>query len=95
MKVSLNTIRFYRDKYNWSGEPAPDGVDKLVDRIGAQLGAIEEVIDVGSKYKNVLIVKIVSCLDHTNADRLHICKVDDDGKTQNVERDADGYIQVV
>jgi len=95
MKISLNHIRFYRDKYDWSGDPAPDGVQALADRIGGQLGAIEEIIDFGAKYQGVLIVKVVSCVDHPNADRLHLCKVDDGGKAENIERDENGHVQVV
>lgn len=95
MKVSLNTIRIVNQKYGSAGDPAPDGVEKLAERIGAQLGAIEEVIDIGSKYDGALIVKVVACDDHPNADRLHFCTIDDGGKIQNIERDAKGLIQVV
>ena len=95
MKFSLNHIRYYRDRYNWSGDPAPDGVEKLAEKIGAQLGAIEEIIDIGAKYRGILIVKVARCEQHPNADRLHVCKVDDGGKAQNVERDENGHVQVV
>ena len=95
MKVSLNHIRFYQNMYKWSGDPALDGVEKLAEKIGAQLGAIEEVIDLGKKYHGIVVVKVVSCVDHPNADRLHVCKVDDGGKVQNVERDENGFVQVV
>ena len=95
MKVSVNTLRGYQQQYRWSGDPAPDSVDALARRIGSQLGAIEEVIDFGSKYGGVMIVKVVSCADHPNADRLHVCKVDDGGRAQNVERDEQGHVQVV
>jgi phenylalanyl-tRNA synthetase beta chain len=95
MKISINQIRFYQQMYDWAGDPAPDGVDALVERIGAQLGAVEEIIDFGSKYEGVRIVKVVSCDDHPNADRLHVCKIDDGGKTEGIERDENGYVQVV
>jgi phenylalanyl-tRNA synthetase beta chain len=95
MKISINHIRYYRDTYNWSGDPAPQGAEALAERIGAQLGAIEEVIDVGSRYNGVIIAKVMSCDDHPNADRLHICKLDDGGRAQNVDRDDNGYVQVV
>lgn len=95
MKISVNHIRYYQNMYHWAGDPAPHGVEALVERIGAQLGAIEEVLDIGAKYEGVLIVKVISCDAHPNADRLHICKIDDGGKAQNVERDEAGYVQVV
>lgn len=95
MKVSVNSIKFMNQRYGCAGDPAPDGVEKLAEKIGAQLGAIEEIIDIGSKYEDILVVKVVSCVQHPNADRLHVCKVDDGGKAQNVERDENGHVQVV
>ncbi len=95
MKVSLNHIRYYNGKYHWAGDPAPDGVGALVQKIGAQLAAVEEVIDFGRRYEGVTVVKVVSCEDHPDADRLHVCMVDDSGKAQNVERDEKGLVQVV
>jgi phenylalanyl-tRNA synthetase beta chain len=88
VKVSLNWIREYLDF-----ELPP--VDELVEKIGAQLGAVEEVIDLGKKYQGIVIVKVVSVADHPDADRLHVCKVDDGGKVQSMERDENGYVQVV
>lgn len=95
MKISLNTLRFYRNEYDWAGDPAPDGIDVLVQKIGAQLGAVEEVVEFGKKYQGVVIVKIVACDPHPNADRLKVCTVDDAGVTPNVARDDRGYVQVV
>ncbi len=95
MKVSLNQIRHYQEKYHWSEDLAPDGVDALVEKIGAQLGAVEAVVPFGERFDGVLIAKIVACEAHPNADRLHVCKVDDGGKAQSVERDANGLVQVV
>src|SRR5688572_12686655 len=95
MKISLNAIRFINQHYDSAGDPAPNGVDDLVQKIGAQLGAVEEVVPFGAKFKGVLIVRVVSCEDHPNADRLHVCKVDDGGKAEGVERDENGHVQVV
>jgi phenylalanyl-tRNA synthetase beta chain len=95
MKISVNTIRFLNQHYNSAGEPAPNGVDDLAERIGAQLGAIEEVVSYGKRFDKVLVVQIASCVDHPNADRLHICMIDDGGVVDGVERDEHGYIQVV
>jgi phenylalanyl-tRNA synthetase beta chain len=95
MKVSLNTLRFINQRYDSAGDPAPDGVDAIVTKIGAQLGAVEEVIDFGKRFEGAIVVTIVSCEDHPNADRLHVCKIDDGGKLEHVERDENGLVQVV
>lgn len=95
MKVSLENIKFYNDMYKCSGDPAPDGIEALVEKINTQLGGVDEVIDFGAKYKDILIVKIVSCEKHPNADKLNVCKIDDGGVNKNVERDSNGYVQVV
>jgi len=95
MKISLNTLRFVNQHYNTSGDPAPNGVTELVEKIGSQLGAVEETIDFGKKYEAVIVAKIVSCVDHENSDHLHICKIDDGGKAQDVERDEQGLVTVV
>ncbi|MDB5169183.1 MAG: Phenylalanine-tRNA ligase beta subunit [Candidatus Saccharibacteria bacterium] len=90
MKVSLTAIKWqgYNDLFDL-------GVDALVEKIGAQLGAVEEVIDLGKKYDGVIVAKVVSCVDHPDADRLHICLVDDGGVAKDVERNQDGFVQVV
>ncbi len=69
--------------------------DKLVQKAGAQLGGIEEVIDWAPKYGGVVVVKIVSCEDHLDSDHLHICKIDDGGVAKDVDRDENGLVQVV
>ena len=95
MKISLNEMRFYQQRYQWSGEPAPDGAEALVERIGAQLGAVEETIDFGTRFKDAIIVKVVECRKHENSDHLNVCKIDDGGRTPDVERDEKGLVQVV
>ena len=69
MKVSLNTVKKY------AGLELPP-VEELVTRINAQLGGVEEVIDLNAKYKDAKIVKVVECEKHANADKLSVCKVD-------------------
>lgn len=69
MRVSLNTIKRYIDF-----ELPP--TDELVKRINAQLGGVEEVIDLGVKYKDTKIVKVVECEKHPNADKLSSCRID-------------------
>lgn len=90
MKVSLNTIR-------WQGysDAVALPLDELVAKIGAQIGAVEEVVDLGARYDSIWVAKVVSVADHPNADKLHICLIDDGQKTPGVTRDEKGLIQVV
>lgn len=88
MKVSLNAVKQYIDF------ELPSTAE-LVKRINEQLGGVEQVIDLASKYKDVVIVKVVSAEQHPNADRLKVTKVDDGGVVKDVERDENGYVQVV
>jgi len=88
MKVSLKWVRQYLD---FDLPP----VQELVDRIGAQLGAVEEVVNLGEKYQGIVVVKVVECQKLENSDHLNHCLVDDGGKVQNVERDERGLVQVI
>ena len=87
MKVSLKTVRQFTD----INMP----VDELVTKINQQLGSVDETHNIGAQYKDALIVKVVSCAKHENADKLNVCKIDDGGVREDVERDTDGLIQVV
>lgn len=95
MKISLNTIRGMNQRNDTNGDIAPDGVEKLVEKIGAQLGGVDEVIDVGKKYQGIVVAKVVSCVKHDGADNLKVCKIDDGGVVKGVERDENGHVQVV
>ncbi|HEX8390025.1 MAG TPA: phenylalanine--tRNA ligase subunit beta, partial [Candidatus Saccharimonadales bacterium] len=87
MKVSLNTIK----QYTAVTEP----VETLVARVNAQLGGVEEIIDIGARYKGATIVRVVSCDKHPDADKLKVCRIDDGHSVADIERDAEGYVQVV
>jgi phenylalanyl-tRNA synthetase beta chain len=73
MKVSLNWLKEYV-KIDLS-------VDELVAKIGTQLGAVEEVIDLRHKYKGIHVVQIVEAKPHPDADKLSIYQATD-GKQQ-------------
>ncbi|HSX06874.1 MAG TPA: phenylalanine--tRNA ligase subunit beta [Candidatus Saccharimonadia bacterium] len=90
MKVPLVLSKFYTN-YDLTTEH----ISTLVEKIGAQLGAVEEVEDFGKKYQGVLVAKVVECSKHENSDHLNVCKIDDGGRAKDVERDANGYVQVV
>ena len=70
MKVNLNIVE------KLVGFALPP-VDELVARVNAQLGGVEEIIDLGAKYGAAKIVKVVECEKHPNADKLSVCKIDD------------------
>lgn len=88
MKVSLNTVKQFIDF-----ELPP--VEELRKHINEQLGGVENVTDLGAKYKGIVIVKVVSAEKHPNADKLSVCLVDDGGAVQNVPRNEYGHVQVV
>ena len=95
MKVSLNWVRYINEKYKSSAEPASEGISVLVDKIGAQLGAVEEVINLGERYQGIIAVKVVSCTKHPNADKLSVCLVDDGRTVKNVARNKNSLVEIV
>ena len=90
MKISLNTIRWYG-----YSDIVDLPLDDLLTKIGEQIGAVEEVVELGPKYDGIIVAKVVSCEKHPNADKLNICKIDDGGVDKNAERDNNGLVQVV
>lgn len=90
MNVSLNWAQYYSNV-----DLKSIGPDALVRKIGAQLGAVEEVVEWGSRYEGIIVAKVLSCDKHPNADRLSVCLIDDGGAVKDVERTVDGHVQVV
>ena len=88
MKVSLQTIQ------RLVSFELPE-INQLVGRINQRLGGVESVTDLSKKYKGAIIVRIISVQKHPNADKLSICLVDDAGAVKSVERNDNGYVQVV
>lgn len=70
-------------------------IDELATLIGARLVEIEEVIDLGAKYKDVVVARVVECGKLENSDHLNVTKLDDGGVVRDVERDENGLVQVV
>lgn len=68
MRVSINTIKQYTDL----SLPTP----KLVEKINQQLGGVEAITDLGERYKDAVVAKVVSCEKHPNADKLSVCMID-------------------
>jgi phenylalanyl-tRNA synthetase beta chain len=95
VKLSVNWLRYLNDKYHCAAEPMPNGIDDLVKKIGEQLGAVEEVINLGERYRGIVVVKVVSAEKHPNADKLKVCLVDDGRVVKDMPRDDKGYVEVV
>ncbi len=87
MIVSTNWIKKYTD--------IDLPIDELATLIGARLVEIEEVINLGKKYQGIIISKVVAVKKHDNADKLNVCLIDDGGRIEDVERNENGYVQVV
>lgn len=87
MIVSVNWLK----KYVTIDRP----IDELAELIGARLVEIEKVIDLGAKYKDVIITKVIEAAPVPDSDHLNLCKIDDGGVWKDVERDEHGLIQVV
>lgn len=70
-------------------------VDELATLIGARLVEIESVENLGEKYKGVVVAKVVECAPLEGSDHLNVTKIDDGGVVSDVERDENGFVQVV
>lgn len=87
MIISINWLKQFVD--------IDTKIDDLETLIGARLVEVESVDYIGDKYKDVLIVRVMSCEKVEGSDHLHLTKIDDGGKCQLVERDENGFVQVV
>ncbi len=90
MKVSLHWAKYYSNV-----DSTKVGVKKLVQKIGAQLGAVDEVVEWGPRFDGVVVAKIITCDKHPNADKLNVCTIDDGGVNKKVKRNDDGHVVVV
>ena len=86
MLISLNWIKKYAN-IKVSNE-------ELVKLIGARLVEVEEAIDETHKYDGIFAVKVMSA-EKIPDTHLTLCKIDDGGKAKKVERDENGYVQVM
>lgn len=87
MIISVNWLKQFTD--------ISISIEELTTIIGARLVEIEGVVDLGQKYKDVLVVKVVECAPLEGTDHLNLTKIDDGGVAKDVERDANGLVQVV
>ena len=86
MLISLNWIKKYVD--------IDIDNDELVKLIGSRLVEVEDVIDQTHKYDKIYAVEIKYC-EKIPDTHLSLCKIDDGGKATGVERDENGYVQVM
>ena len=87
MIISVNWLKKFTD--------ITLSMNELTDLIGARLVEIESVKSLADKYKDVIIVKVVTCTPMPDSDHLNVTKIDDGRQIENVERDENGFIQVV
>ena len=82
---------------NWLKKFVPNlpEIGELSKLIGARLVEIEGVENLGEKYKDVIIAKVISAEKVENSDHLNLCKIDDGGVRKDIERDENGFVQVV
>ncbi len=91
MKIGINSIKYlgYEEIFELP-------IDKLAEKIGAQLGAMDdEPFYLGGLYDGIVVAKVISCDSHGDADKLNVCTIDDGGVVEDVKRDNSGHVQVV
>ena len=54
MRVALSLAQFYTNL-----DTSKLDIDELVGKIGSQIGAVEEIIDLGRQYKGVVVARVV------------------------------------
>ncbi len=87
MKISLNWIKQFTD--------IAVSTDDLIKLATERLGGIESVTDLSRQYEGIVVARVVTAVKHPNADKLSLCKIDDGGAVKDVDRDENGYVQVV
>jgi phenylalanyl-tRNA synthetase beta chain len=87
MILSLNWLKKFTD--------IDMPVDQLATLIGERLVEIEGIEHIGAKYNDVVIASVVTCEPIEGTDHLNVTKINDGGVVQGVERDENGFVQVV
>lgn len=70
MKISVNLMKDYSGDEQWKLN-----AKELAQKIGQQLGAVEETVDLSGKYDDVIVAEIIDAKDHPSADKLGIYKI--------------------
>ncbi len=87
MIISVNWLKKFTD--------IDVSIDELATLIGSRLVEIESVENIGEKYQDVIIAKVVECAPIEGTDHLNATKIDDGGVVKDVARDENGLISVV
>lgn len=87
MIVSVNWLKKYID--------IDISVEELATLIGARLVEVEDVKSLAPKFKDVVIAQVILAQKIEGSDHLYQALIDDDGVVEGVERDENGYVQVV
>ncbi len=90
MKLSLAWAQIFAE-----ADIASMPSEELITLATERLGGVESFEEYGKRFDGVLVARVESCVKHPNADKLSLCKIDDNGVNQDVERDDDGNVQVV
>lgn len=90
MKLSLNWAQDYSNV-----DLKKIDRQTLINKIGEQLGGIDNATEWGLRFDGIVVAKVVACEKHPNADKLSVCLIDDAGVTGKVKRDKNGLVQVV
>lgn len=87
MIISVNWLKKYTD--------IDISIDELATLIGERLVEIEEVIDLGERYKGIVVARAEKVYKHPNADKLNVVEINDGGINSDVSRLENGLVQVV
>ncbi len=87
MLVSLNWLKKFVD--------IDVSAQQLKVLIGSRLVEVENIVDIGQKYKDVVIVKVIESSKMEGSDHLSVIKIDDNGVVSDIERDEKDLVQVV
>lgn len=87
MIVSINWLKKFTE--------IDGSMEDFATLIGSRLVEIEEVTNLGDKYRDVVVAKVVTCVPLEDSDHLNVAMIDDGGIVSGVERDEQGLVQVV
>lgn len=83
--------------YNWLKKfvEIDLSAEALAKEIGAKIVEVESIQALAPKYISVKVARVKSAEKIAGSDHLSLCKIDDGGVNQQVERDENGLVQVV
>jgi len=87
MIISLNWLKKYVD--------IDMSIDDISTLIGERLVEIESVEYIGDKYRDVIVAKVIECSPLEGTDHLNVVMIDDGGAVKGIDRDSQGFVQVV